>query len=144
VIERVDHHAIIVSDIDRSIAFYQDILGFKLHSKRENVIRNGLSRGLGSKEINFNEAILKFGDDTLELIQYNTPKGKAYDKLCSDIGMHLAFLVSDIHKMHDEMVKKGVKFNGPCPKEWAGGFWCYFTDPDGVQLELLEKRAISK
>ena len=104
------------------------------------MIRKGLSRGLGPKGINFKDAILKFGDDTIELIEYVTPRPKAYDRLCSDIGMHLAFRVSDIHKMHDELAAKGVKFNGPCPKEWAGGFWCYFTDPDGVQLELLESK----
>jgi len=55
---------------------------------------------------------------------------------------HVCFNVDDIHKTKAELEAKGVKFysdvnvvdEGPL----AGWRWCYFSDPDGLALELIE------
>jgi catechol 2,3-dioxygenase-like lactoylglutathione lyase family enzyme len=51
-------------------------------------------------------------------------------------------LVTDIHARHERMVEQGVVFRNP-PVEITegantGGFACYFHDPDGITLELLQ------
>jgi len=140
----VHHTSVTVIDIDKAIAFYRDILGLRLLYTAEGGGEE-TSRGVGVKGANMKLAVLQVGDDTIELIQYVTPKGKPYDRLPCDIGnMHIAFGVSDIHKMYNELKKRGIKFNTP-PNEtregpMKGWLWTYFNDPDGAQLELVEQR----
>lgn len=139
----VHHSCVIVSDMDRSLAFYRDILGLKILNVGESGGEE-TSQGVGVKSAKLKAAMLKAGDDIVELIQYVNPKGKPYDRLPCDIGnMHIAFRVSDINKMYGELIKKGVKFNA-LPLEFktvhTKSLWVYFKDPDGAQLELVEKR----
>ena len=145
------HHAnCTVSDMDRSIAFYRDMLGLRLlymfeHGDKKPVHPSGKSgTGIGGAYLKL--AVFQAGDkpdDRFELIQYVTPKGKPYDRRqrC-DVGMHICFLVDDVYKTYDELVKKGVKFSTP-PNEikkgpMSGFIWCYFTDPDGLPLEIAQ------
>ena len=140
----VHHHSIAVTNLDNSIRFYRDTLGMKLLFTGESK-GDELSRGVGVKGASLKLAVLKAGNSTIELIQYVTPKGKPYDRLPCDVGsMHIGFKVSDVHKMFDDLTKKGVKFNTP-PNEikkgpMKGWIWTYFKDPDGAQLELVEER----
>ena len=80
----------------------------------------------------------------IELIEYVQPKGKRIDlKICTTGGGHIAFLVGDIQKMHDDLSKKGGKFNHP-PVWVAGndgkGKWgvCYLKGPNDITLEFVE------
>ena len=141
----IHHVSVTVSDIDKALPFYVDLLGLKLLYIRENVGGKETSRGLGVERAKMRIAVLNAGEDTVELIQYIAPKGRPYDRRPCDIGnMHIAFKVNDIKKKYDELVKKGVKFNAP-PIEIRGGkmkgwLWTYFNDSDGAQLELVEQR----
>lgn len=143
-IDGVHHASVAVSNINKAIVFYRDVLGLKLLYMVESAGEE-TSRGVGVKGANMKIAVLKAGDDIIELIQYVTPRGKPYDRLPCDIGnMHIAFRVSDINKVYDELKKKGVNFNSP-PIEiiegpMKGWLWVYFNDPDGAQLELVEQR----
>ena len=51
-------------------------------------------------------------------------------------------MVTDIHERHERMVEAGVVFRNPpvAITEGAnkGGYACYFHDPDGITLELLQ------
>ena len=140
----VHHVSVTVSDIDKSIAFYRDILGLKLLYPPEESGGKEISKGVRVKGAKMMTAILRAGDDAIELIQYIAPKGKPYDRLPCDIGnMHIAFRVPNINKSYNELKDKGVKFN-TLPIEIADGpmkgwLWNYFTDPDGAQLELVEQ-----
>jgi len=139
----VHHHSIAVSNLDKSIRFYRDTLGMKLMFTGESSGEE-LSKGVGVKGASLKLAVLEGGNSSIELIQYVTPKGKPYDRLPCDVGtMHIGFLVSDVHKMYDDLMKKGIKFNTP-PSEitegpMKGWIWTYFKDPDGAQLELVEE-----
>jgi len=139
----VHHHSVTVSDLDRAIRFYRDILGLKLLYTTE---RSGeeTSKGVGVEGAQLKIAVLQAGNDKIELIEYVTPKGKPYDRRPCDVGnMHIAFQVSGIQKMYNELTKKGIKFNtapnvikeGPL----KGWIWVYFNDPDGAQLELVQQ-----
>lgn len=140
----IHHSSVSVSDLDRSLAFYRDSLGLKLLYTSEGGGEE-TSRGVGLKGAKMRLAVLEAGDDTIELIQYVTPEGKPYKLQPCDIGsMHIAFRVSDVHKMCEELKRKGVKFNAQ-PIEikdgsMKGWLWTYFKDPDGAQLELVEQR----
>lgn len=141
----IHHASVTVSDLDRALYFYRDLLGLELLYTKENSGGKETSRGVGLEGARMRVAVLKAGEDQVELIEYLSPKGKPYDRRPCDIGnMHIAFRVGNIKAKYDELIKKGVRFNA-APSEITSGpmkgwFWTYFNDFDGSQLELVEQR----
>jgi len=137
----VYHTNFTVSDIDRSVAFYRDILGMEL---LEQVEASGqtVETILGMPGARLKIAFLKAGDQMLELFEYLSPKGKLYDRSTCDVGpCHVAFFVADIHEAYKTFSDKGVPFkSAPQAVEMGGeAHWaCYMTDPDGITLELYQ------
>jgi catechol 2,3-dioxygenase-like lactoylglutathione lyase family enzyme len=138
------HTSITVSNLERSIAFYRDILGLELLYTRESS-GEGLSKGVGVENAHLKIAMFRVGDDFLELIEYVAPKCVPKGLRPCDIGsMHVAFHVIDIGEMEQRLTKHGYHFNAP-PRRitegpMKGWIWAYFKDPDGAQLELVETR----
>jgi len=139
------HASITVSNLERSIAFYRDILGCELLYTRESS-GEGLSKGVGVENAYLKIAMLRVGDGGfLELIEYVTPKCVPKQLRPCDIGsMHVAFHVEDIVEMARRLNNHGYHFNAP-PRHitegpMKGWVWAYFKDPDGAQLELVETR----
>jgi catechol 2,3-dioxygenase-like lactoylglutathione lyase family enzyme len=50
---------------------------------------------------------------------------------------HLAFEVDDIDQAYNDLTRKGVRFVSP-PRRSGNVKGCYFEDPDGITLELLQ------
>jgi lactoylglutathione lyase len=79
-----------------------------------------------------------------ELVEYKSrPSLVARPMPTNDVGAaHLALIVSDIHPRYERMREGGVQFRNPpvLITEGAsrGGHACYFWDPDGITLELVE------
>jgi catechol 2,3-dioxygenase-like lactoylglutathione lyase family enzyme len=138
----INHSAITVSDMDRSVAFYRDVLGMDL------LMLDQEQAGPVGKAVREPEAVIKFANLSLEggeieLIQFVEPQGRALGGEANDVGkMHVCFQVDDIRAAYEGLRAKGVQFwtpvnvitEGPA-KDWK---FVYFSDPDGVQLELLE------
>jgi catechol 2,3-dioxygenase-like lactoylglutathione lyase family enzyme len=85
------------------------------------------------------------GGRRIEFIEYRDPKGQPYHKNPSIAGSaHLAFHVEDIEKTRQELEEAGVEFHSPIQSFSEGGKvewrWCYFRDPDGIILELVEQK----
>lgn len=144
------HTAFTVSDIDRSIDWYTRVLGLELvHRQRGD---NPYTRTLVGVEnavievAQFAMPGVSTGPSThmLELIQY--VQGRSDDSNSLEVNVlgtgHLAFIVTDIHERYERMLGAGAEFVNP-PVEVteganAGGFACYFQDPDGITLELMQ------
>jgi lactoylglutathione lyase len=143
------HFSFTVSDIERSTAWYTDVLGLELvHTQRQD---NEYTRKL----VGIPEAVLevamfkipnlesKYSTHILELIQYVAPEGKTLPLATNNVGVaHLALMVDDIHERHIRMAEQGVQFRNPPVEIMAGtnkgGWACYLHDPDGITIELLE------
>jgi catechol 2,3-dioxygenase-like lactoylglutathione lyase family enzyme len=149
VLADVLHFSFTVSDIDRSVGWYTDVLGLELVNRQRQ--DNAYTRQLvGMADAVLEVARLKIpgrspgsSDHLLELVQYVTPVGVSVPLRTNSPGVaHLAFLVDDIHDRHRRMVAAGVEFRGEPVLITAGtnqgGWACYFTGPDGETLELLE------
>ena len=143
-IQDVHHTCITVSDLDRSISFYRDLLGLNLVLAEESE-RSGddRSKALGVAKAKVKLAILQTGQAQIELIEYVTAKGRDYDRNNNDTGaMHIAFQVEDIDAVYQRMLDAGVRFTSPPATIPAGPMegwrWTYFFDPDGVSLEIIQ------
>lgn len=143
------HTAFTVSNIEKTVRFYTELLNFEVvHRQRQN---NEYTRKfVGFKDADIATVMLRIpGCDSgrsghvLELNQYYAPKGEKLSVETCNIGSaHLALLVEDINKTYEFLKLNGVKFKSP-PIEIQegrnkGGFTCYFLDPDGITLEIVQ------
>jgi catechol 2,3-dioxygenase-like lactoylglutathione lyase family enzyme len=140
------HHAgIIVSDLERSIDFYLDVLGLEMLTEPSPVFdAPELGEALGVPGAALRMVTFRVGDDTLELLEYSAPPSPIDAPLPQNAlgAHHVALRVDDIHATYEALVAKGVHFMSP-PNAidegvLAGWRWAYFTDPDGITLELVE------
>jgi catechol 2,3-dioxygenase-like lactoylglutathione lyase family enzyme len=138
------HTGVTVSDIDRSIAFYRDVLGFPVSDKID--CRGKLFAqvtGVPGAEIVI--AYVEAPGHTLELLQYTSPadRGRATGRPCDPGALHLAFRVKDIESVIDAVKNAEVVPVSPLMPEVtegpAKGLKAVYTrDPDGVVIEFME------
>jgi catechol 2,3-dioxygenase-like lactoylglutathione lyase family enzyme len=141
----VHHKGITVSNLERSIDFYHDVLGLEFVTEPSLVFSGDeLSRGLGVPGATLRLVMLKAGDASVELLEYCTPPSPVETPLPQNAlgAQHVAFLVDDINAAMKELEAKGVEFYSPVNVVddglLAGWRWVYFSDPDGITLELVE------
>lgn len=143
------HFSFTVSDIERSVEFYRDVLGMELVHRQEQA--NAYTRKfVGYPDAHLKVAQLKIRDlpparsgHLLELVEYVAPRGARVDTRTLNPGTaHLAFEVNDIHAEYQRMVALGVRFRSePVAIEAGinkGGYTCYFLDPDDITLEIIQ------
>jgi len=142
VIINVNHTSFTVSDLDRSISFYRNLLGLELISLtgRDPAFSEKVT---GIPGANLKIAYLQAPGHRLELIQYLSPSGEKLDCRTNNIGSaHLAFDVDNLPALYADLKAKGVQFKSE-PLEVPAGpnkgtMAVYFTDPDGITLEFLQ------
>ncbi|WP_062804835.1 SMU1112c/YaeR family gloxylase I-like metalloprotein [Enterococcus pernyi] len=119
------HVAIIVSDYQKSRAFYVDLLGFE-------VIRENYREDRGDYKLD-----LKLGDMELEIFGIkDAPKRPSYPEAC---GLrHLAFKVEHIEETVAELQGLGIETEPVRIDTFTGEKMTFFFDPDGLPLELHE------
>lgn len=138
----IHHPCLIVSNLDASVAFYRDVLGLKVTMGFE---ASGpfVESMQELPEASLRLALLEVHGDVLELIEFLHPRGKPFDRLRCDVGTtHVCFESDDIDAQYADLVKRGVRFTSP-PRTIDSGpleGWrvAYFTDPDGITLELMQ------
>jgi len=134
--------------MEKSLAFYRDILGMKVISDRE--AKGAFAETItGLPAAHMRIVYLKITEETehmLELIQYFAPPGKPFDRRTCDPGCaHLAIYTDNIANECRKLKAKGVQFRSE-PLEVTGGpnkgnIVVYMSDPDGITLELIERRS---
>jgi catechol 2,3-dioxygenase-like lactoylglutathione lyase family enzyme len=146
------HFSFTVSDLDRSIAFYRDLLGLQLvHTQEQD---NAYTRRL----VGLPDAVLRVAQlavpgqpkaistHDLELVEYVRPRGERRDgRICDPGAPHLALTVLDARATYERLVEAGIPFvsspNAITAGVNEGGYACYFLDPDDIVLELLQPPA---
>ena len=123
----LDHVMLRVLDLDKSLAFYRDILGMKVlrHTEYE-------SGRFTNVFLSFNEN----AESSLELT-YNWDQKEPYEK--GQAFGHLALMVNDIHKAVEKLAQSGVRIKTP-PKQMNHGqrIIAFVFDPDDYLIELIE------
>lgn len=135
------HTGMSVTDLERSIQFYRDVLGMNLLWRRDHRRSEALEKVLNLKDVDVSYAMLEGFGGRIELFQYFSPPGKPNppDRPVCDVGItHVAFHVKDIKSLYQRIKHAGVKFHSE-PQMIRDGVWvAYFRDPDGIVVELVQ------
>ncbi len=140
-----NHTSFTVSDLERSVAFLRECLGFELISKapRDPAL---VSRITGVEGADMMIAFLRAPGHTLELIEYRAPASKrAISARPCDTGFaHIAFNVDDAAAAVAAVERYGVRpISPPVAIDQGpnkGRKVVYLRDWDGITMELIEVR----
>jgi catechol 2,3-dioxygenase-like lactoylglutathione lyase family enzyme len=143
------HTGLTVSDLERSIAFYRDLLGLELVTRWDSA-QPYLRTVVGFPDAELRIALLRLprGDGGasghhLELLEYRVPRGVRGDpRTCNPGNAHVAFMVEDLDSTYRELQAKGVRFKS-APVEIThgrnrGAKAVYLLDPDDITLEMVQ------
>ena len=126
--------AIIVNDLDNSINWYSNILGFRVINKVE------------SKERGFKQSNLKKGAILIELIELDKAVSSKdvipnYTNKTRIVGFFKSgFLVTDFDKWIDHLTMNKVDYYGNIvTDDNTGKKMVIITDPDGNRIQIFEK-----
>jgi catechol 2,3-dioxygenase-like lactoylglutathione lyase family enzyme len=140
-----DHTGITVSNLERSVQFWQNVLGFELsHTAHQTGELAKEITGVEGAEIKL--AVLKTpGGHKIELLEYLAPPDRKKDlnlQPC-DVGhIHVALLVDNVQAVLKRIAAHGWKTAGK-PEILksgpnAGKRVVYVRDPDGTTIEFME------
>jgi len=140
-IKHFHHTAISVSDLDRSIHFYRDLLGMKLDWRIDHRRSPALEKVVGLGNVDVSYAMLSGWGTKIEVFEYHSPAGLLYPEnrpVCDHGITHMAFQVEKIDELYQRLKSQGVRFNSPPQIVREGVKAAYFHDPDGITLEIVE------
>ncbi len=135
------HTGIVVDDLNESIKFYCDFLGFEI-LVQQNESGDFIDAILGYS--NTEVITTKMKDqkgNLLELLDFQNPAKISTIKKISNIGLtHIALTVSNIEKLYKKLKKENIKFISD-PKISKNGFAkvAFCQAPEGTYIELVEE-----
>ncbi len=127
-LRQIHHIAVIGSDYQASKRFYCDILGFTLVEEFYREERDSWKADLALN-----------GQYTLELFSFPTPPARPSRPEACGL-RHLAFSVDDIAQSVAALELAGVGCEFVRVDPYTGKQFTFFSDPDGLPLELYESR----
>ena len=140
----LDHISVTVSDLDRSLAFYRDLLGLE-EVERHRLEGEGISTMAGKPSVIMQVVRLRAPGTPgvlIDLQQYIVPKGEVSDAKLGDVGhSHICVGVPDVWAAYRELTEQGVEFiSEPVRFDLDFGvvYVVFFKDPDGYILELMQ------
>lgn len=151
-IRGIDHLNIVVADLERSLRFYTELLGFT-RTKDAWLEGEWIERIVGLKGVKAQAVFIvpPGGEPRIELLQYQAPAGARLPENSrpNTLGLrHFALRVDDIDGVVATLRAAGVDVWGE-PTLVPGGVvtfdtgrkrLVYLSDPDGVIVELAEYR----
>jgi len=141
-IQRLTHLGLCVSDLERSLRFYRDVLGCKEVGRLE--LEGEPTATLnGMPDVKVRLIFLERDDFRLELAAYAVPDwiGPQGARPMNQLGLtHLSFRVTDLDAVCAQVEAAGGGLLPETRLELPGPTRVIMAlDPDGVRLELIEK-----
>jgi len=144
--DRIHHTKIFVSDMERSIHFYRDLLKFELVYDAERSEVPAYDKCMGLESVHLKVAMLWYESEanSIGLIQFLHPDMNRWEPRITTAGFStLAISVTDIDSEYERLKTAGVtSISDPVDIIRDGGRrtarCCYIHDPDGLPIELYE------
>ena len=144
-VRRFSHVGICVADLERSLAFYRDALGFRERGRLE--VSGEVSETLlGLYPVDLQAVYLERDGVRLELLHYASPghRGTGEPRPMNALGLtHLSLAVDDLDgavlvlERAGARVLRATRVHNP----ELGAHAIFVTDPDGTRIELVESRS---
>lgn len=139
---KMHHVGISVSNIENTIAFYNEHFGMEGLTPIFPFAGPDYSAIMGVEDASGRMAVIRGGDVTLELFEFASPAPAKRDPNypVADHGIsHFGFVIDDIDEAYERLTKAGVRFHCPV-MDFPGGIRAlYARDPDGYVFELIEE-----
>lgn len=144
----VSHIAVCVRDLDKSLAFYRDILGMtvKLHTTQEMARRPGARSSAMYQRNRESRTVANLwfgeGDDDPFLVLTSHPRDEVSGEpiKLDQVGIsHISFTVDDVGALAEELAAKGVPLAGTLQDftDADGNVRTIFVyDPDGILVQF--------
>jgi lactoylglutathione lyase len=126
---RILHTMIRVGDLERSLAFYTEVLGMKVLRRKDY------------PDGKFTLAFVGYGDEesTAVLELTHNWETKSYE-LGNGFG-HVAVEVDDAYQACEEVGRRGGKVTRPAgPMKHGTTVIAFVEDPDGYKIEFIQKK----
>ncbi|MBB4658465.1 VOC family protein [Parvularcula dongshanensis] len=148
-LSRIHHVGIIVQDLDRTVAFYNALLGTEPSIRTEVGNSAGLAQqmqvGQAAGDADAKIAFYDVDNTSLEFIEVVRPQQDLHQQPVAQPGAkHLCFQVDDAEEAFAALRAAGHEFHAPVvhfdenQPDLKGVNWAYFEDPDGNVLEIME------
>jgi catechol 2,3-dioxygenase-like lactoylglutathione lyase family enzyme len=145
-VKKVEAIGLTVKDMNVSVNFYTEVLGFKKISDEE-ISGEDYEKLEGIFGLHYRVVRMQLGEEIIELTDYLTSGGRSIpqDAKSNDLSFqHIAIVVSDMDKAYQHLRKYNVEHVSTTPQtlpstitEAAGVKAFYFHDPDNHNLELI-------
>ncbi|HEY1848275.1 MAG TPA: VOC family protein [Opitutaceae bacterium] len=123
-VKKLLHTRMRVNDIEKTIRFYEDVLGLRV-SRRHTSPRGA-------------ELAFLATPNSTEEIEICQLKGAPAVQVQPDL-MHLAFEVESIEAFAAHAAKRGVKLSDGPTRTGSGSVIAFVDAPEGYEVELIEK-----
>ncbi len=129
----LNHAAISVGDMDKALAFYRDLLGWKV---TKDAVNNDFHDIAGLPVAAARVVVLSRDEDNLELFQWKAPKPQRFGRRVCDLGFtHVAIRVEDLDAVCDTLRAAGVQFT--VPPQGRSAVYCFDFEGNVVELQRL-------
>lgn len=145
-VQAVEAIGMTVSDTDRAVEFYSQVLSFEKISDVE-VFGSAYEALQGLFGVRMRVVQMQLGEEILILTEYLTPEGDPIptDSRSNDLWFqHIAIVVSDMDRAYQHLRQHDIQYVSTAPQQLpeyieaaAGVEAFYFRDPDGHNLELI-------
>ena len=139
-IKDIRHTGIVVTNLEASLHFYRDLLGFQITKQMEEA--GDYIDNISSLR-NIKVTTVKMTSPTgqmIELLKYHSHPAEQRTREICEIGIsHIAFTVDNLDIEYKRLKDKEIKFNSPpqlSPDGYAKVTFC--MAPEGTLIELVE------
>jgi catechol 2,3-dioxygenase-like lactoylglutathione lyase family enzyme len=137
------HFGICVSDLERSLRFYCEGLGFE--KAESHPIGSEFAALMDLPDVEVTSQFIRRGTTAIELLAFRQPEpfGSNERRPVNQLGLtHLSFRVRGVEAVAAHLVELGgaVVDSSRTEIDFGGTplFFVYCTDPDGVRVELMD------
>jgi lactoylglutathione lyase len=137
------HFGICVSDLERSVRFYCEALGFE--KAESHAIGSEFAQLMDFPDVTVTSQFLRKGMAAMELLAFSDPApfGDRERRAVNQLGLtHLSFRVGDVEAVAAKVVELGgaIVESSRTTLDFGGTplQFIYCTDPDGVRVELMD------
>lgn len=135
-IQDIDHIAIVVKNIDKSLPLYTKVLGFKLLSIEEVPHMQVRVAMLESAQGTTHFELIEPTAEGTGVQRYLEKKGEGFHHLC--------FVVNDLKEALQTLKSQGIRLIDESPRAGEGGSRVAFLHPEsfqGLLVELKQKQS---